>query len=100
MPMIRVEMFEGRTVEQKRRIAARLTDALVEETGVSRGAVWVQFSDFARSDWALGGELYADRDAGTGNEVARQEAAEAEAQAAARAAEAEVVGPEDRSSAT
>ena len=33
MPMIQVTMLEGRSVEQKRRLAQRLTDAMVEEAG-------------------------------------------------------------------
>lgn len=63
MPIIRVEMFEGRTTAQKRALAARLTDAIVEEAGAKREAVRVIFTDHSKADWAIGGELVADREA-------------------------------------
>lgn len=63
MPIIRVEMFEGRTVDQKRRLAAALTDAIVEEAGADRATVRVIFNDYAKTDWAIGGELAGDRQA-------------------------------------
>ena len=101
MPIIRVEMFEGRTVEQKRRLAAALTDAIVEEAGADRASVRVVFSDYAKTDWAIGGTLAADREAASvAADAEAKHAAEQEAEAAAAAAQAEVVGPEERSSAT
>jgi 4-oxalocrotonate tautomerase family enzyme len=33
MPMVQITMLQGRTAEQKRKIAKRITDALVEEGG-------------------------------------------------------------------
>ena len=45
MPTIRVELFEGRTVEQKRALAQALTDATVRVLG----------------DWATGGALWSDK---------------------------------------
>ena len=41
MPMIHVTMLEGRTADQKRKLAQRLTDVLVEEAGARREAVEV-----------------------------------------------------------
>lgn len=57
MPMIRVEMFAGRTVEQKRALAAALTDAFVNTCGGSREAVWVVMDDVPKENWAFGGRL-------------------------------------------
>jgi 4-oxalocrotonate tautomerase family enzyme len=31
MPLIQVTMLKGRTIEQKRKLAARITDAMVED---------------------------------------------------------------------
>ena len=45
MPMIRVEMFEGRTDEQKRALVDKLTDAFVDAAGGSREAVDVILYD-------------------------------------------------------
>ena len=61
MPTIRVELFEGRTVEQKRALAAALTEATVRTLGGSADSVDVLFFDIARHDWASGGTLWHDR---------------------------------------
>ena len=60
MPSIRVELFEGRSVEQKRRLAAALTEAVVATIGGAPGSVDVVFFDIARHDWATGGTLWSD----------------------------------------
>ena len=61
MPTIRVELFEGRTVEQKRALAQALTDATVRTLSTSPDSVEVLFFDIARQDWATGGVLWSDR---------------------------------------
>lgn len=61
MPSIRVELFEGRTVEQKRALAAALTEAVVGTLGGSPEAVSIVFFDIARHDWATGGRLWSDK---------------------------------------
>jgi 4-oxalocrotonate tautomerase len=63
MPSIRVELFEGRSVEQKRALAAALTEATVRTLGVSREGVDVLFFDIARHDRATGGTLWSDKGA-------------------------------------
>ena len=61
MPTIRVELFAGRTVEQKRALAQALTDATVRTLGGSADAVDVIFTDVQRHDWATAGKLWSDR---------------------------------------
>ena len=61
MPMIQVTMLAGRTVDQKRKLAARLTDALVEEAGAKREAVTVAFVEVSRESYATGGVLMVDK---------------------------------------
>ena len=39
MPMVQVTLLEGRTADQKRKVAKRITDALVEEAGARREAI-------------------------------------------------------------
>lgn len=60
MPTLRVEMFEGRTVEQKRALATELTEACVRAMGVSPGSVDILFFDVPKQDWATGGTLWSD----------------------------------------
>jgi 4-oxalocrotonate tautomerase len=61
MPTIRVELFAGRTVEQKRALAQALTEACVKTLGGSADGVDILFYDVARHDWATGGQLWSDK---------------------------------------
>lgn len=61
MPMIRVEMFEGRSDEQKRALVDKLTDAFVEAAGGSRDAVDVILYDVPKANWGIGGALAKDK---------------------------------------
>ncbi len=61
MPLVIVKMLEGRSVEQKRRLAKELTNVVVKFTGVSEDQVDVIFEDYPRENWAKAGVLFADR---------------------------------------
>ena len=61
MPIIHVEMLEGRNVEQKRVLARELTDAFVRSCGGDAANVRVLIREVAPVDWAIGGTLVADR---------------------------------------
>ena len=61
MPTIHVELFAGRTLEQKRALAAALTDATVKTLGGSAASIDIIFRDVERHDWATGGELWSDK---------------------------------------
>ena len=60
MPIIRVEMFAGRTEEQKRALVKELTDGFVRTAGGDPEHVHVVLTDVAMSDWGFGGELCSD----------------------------------------
>ena len=61
MPIITVELFKGRTREQKRELGQALTDTYVRVLGGRADAVTILLSDVAKEDWAVGGELMADK---------------------------------------
>ncbi|RVT49339.1 4-oxalocrotonate tautomerase [Rubrivivax albus] len=61
MPTIHVQLFAGRTVEQKRALAKALTDATVATLGAKPESVDVIFTDVQREDWATGGVLWSDK---------------------------------------
>ena len=61
MPTIRVEIFEGRTSQQKAELAAELTDACVRVLGGSADSVDIVFYDVARQNWATGGVLWSEK---------------------------------------
>ncbi|NQV45273.1 MAG: tautomerase family protein [Rhodospirillales bacterium] len=61
MPMIRVEMYEGRTIEQKRNLAKALTDSFIETCGGKPEQVQIVIQDISTDDWAAAGVLATDR---------------------------------------
>jgi len=61
MPMVQITMLEGRTTEQKRKVAQRITDAIVEEAGARREAVVVAFHEVSKESYASSGVLMVDK---------------------------------------
>ena len=61
MPIIRVEMFPGRSEQQKRELVKELTDAFVRTAGGKPEAVFVVLTDVEKSNWGAGGELCSDK---------------------------------------
>jgi 4-oxalocrotonate tautomerase len=61
MPTIRVEMFEGRTLEQKKNLVQALTQACVETLGSKKEGVDVLLYELKKQDWATGGELWSEK---------------------------------------
>ncbi|MBN9487215.1 MAG: 4-oxalocrotonate tautomerase [Alphaproteobacteria bacterium] len=60
MPMINVQMFEGRTTEQRRKLAKELTDATCRALGCTPDAVQVILTDVKKENWADAGKLFSD----------------------------------------
>ena len=58
MPTIRIELFEGRSAEQKAALAKEVTEACVRVLGGSASSVDILFYDIKKSDWATGGVLW------------------------------------------
>jgi len=56
MPVVIVEMWEGRTIEQKKQLAEGITSSLVK-IGVSQEAVQIIIKDNPKHNWATGGKL-------------------------------------------
>jgi len=54
-------MLQGRTTDQKRKIAKRITDALVEEAGARPEAIVVAFHEVSKESYASGGVLMIDK---------------------------------------
>jgi len=58
MPTYHVEMMEGRTVEQKRKLVEEITRVSVEVLGGSPESVDILITDIKRHNWATGGKLW------------------------------------------
>jgi 4-oxalocrotonate tautomerase len=54
-------MLEGRTADQKRKIAQRITDTMVEEAGARREAIMIAFHEVSKESYASGGVLLVDK---------------------------------------
>jgi 4-oxalocrotonate tautomerase len=61
MPLVQITMLSGRTADQKRKLAQRITDAMVEEAGARREAIVVAFHEVSTESYASGGVLMADK---------------------------------------
>jgi len=61
MPTIHVELFAGRTHDQKAALAREITEACVRVLGGNPAAVDVIFRDVAPSDWSTGGLLWSEK---------------------------------------
>jgi 4-oxalocrotonate tautomerase len=62
MPIVQITMLAGRTVEQKRKIAQRVTDVLVEEAGTRREGITISFHEVSKESYASGGVLMTDKE--------------------------------------
>lgn len=63
MPVVIVEMYPGRTLEQKRALVRAITDAMVEHAGARPDGLHVIIHEVPKEDWARGGLLGVDREA-------------------------------------
>jgi 4-oxalocrotonate tautomerase len=61
MPTINVQMFEGRTTEQRRKLAKELTDGTCRALGCPPEAVQVIITDIKKENWADAGKLASDK---------------------------------------
>ena len=57
MPIVRVEMWPGRTKSQKAELARVITEAVVTIAHTTPEATIVIFEDVAKENWAVGGVL-------------------------------------------
>jgi len=65
MPYVQVTWVAGRTPEQKRTLAERVTEALIEVGRAKRENIQVTFVDLPATDYAEGGVTVADQNRGT-----------------------------------
>lgn len=60
MPLVTVKMLEGRTLEQKRAMVEKVTQAIVETTGASPESVTIDIQNIAKDDLAVAGKLFSE----------------------------------------
>lgn len=61
MPHVQITWVEGRTPDQKRKIAERVTQVLIEDGRAKRENIHVSFHDLPPTNYAEAGVLVADQ---------------------------------------
>jgi len=61
MPVITINQFEGRTIEQKRKLAKEITDSIVKIYEVGADSVSITYFDIPKPNAAKGGKLFIDQ---------------------------------------
>ena len=62
MPIVRIEMLEGRSLAQKRELARVITDAVCTIAHTTPEDTFVLFAEYSVEQWASEGRLYLDQD--------------------------------------
>lgn len=60
MPTINVQLFEGRTLEQKRAFVKAVTEAACTTLNCTPESVDVLIQEMKKEDWATAGKLWCD----------------------------------------
>ena len=60
MPRITIQLFEGRTLEQKRKICKRITDVMCEEAGAHPDAVTIVIDEMSKENYSKAGIMKCD----------------------------------------
>jgi 4-oxalocrotonate tautomerase len=60
MPIVTIELIEGRSVEQKREMAKKITETITEITKIPKDAVEIIFNDMKKENYSKGGLLAID----------------------------------------
>lgn len=60
MPLARMEMWEGRNSDLKRKLVKEITRVMVDNLKCPEQAVTVIINDIPKHNWAIGGELVSD----------------------------------------
>jgi 4-oxalocrotonate tautomerase len=61
MPVVTIQMWTGRTKEQKRRLVQAVTEAMVAHAGASPEHLHVIIQEVPPEDWGLAGVIGPDR---------------------------------------
>jgi 4-oxalocrotonate tautomerase len=60
MPVVVVEMWEGRTIDQKKQLVEGITEVF-QKIGVPADALNIILRDIPKHNWGMGGKLASER---------------------------------------
>ena len=58
MPVVKIDMWSGRSAEEKEKIIQKVTDAIVESCNCPKEAVTVVIDEIPKENWGSGGEQH------------------------------------------
>ncbi len=61
MPIVQIELLEGRTVAQKRSLVEKVTQAIVESIGAPAENISIIIRDMPKENYAKAGKLASDK---------------------------------------
>lgn len=61
MPFIEVKMLSGRSDDQKKKLVAAITDAIVDICQSPRDGTMVVIEEFEKDHWAVAGQIVSER---------------------------------------
>ena len=61
MPLVNIKMLEGRTLEQKKELVEKVTQAVVEATGATPERVSIVIEDMPKYNFAQAGVLASEK---------------------------------------
>jgi len=61
MPVVTVQLWKGRTVEQKRKLTRAITEAMVQHADAKADGLHVIIQEYELENWARAGVLGVDR---------------------------------------
>jgi len=61
VPFVQIELLEGRTLEQKRLLVEKVTQAIVESIGAPAEKVTIIVRDMSKENYASAGKLACDK---------------------------------------
>jgi 4-oxalocrotonate tautomerase len=62
MPIVTINMLEGRDINKKRELVKNITQVICDTLGSKPEKVRVILQDMAHHDYSVGGKLYCDED--------------------------------------
>lgn len=60
MPTFNIQLFEGRSLEQKRALVKAITEVTCQTLACSPESVDIIIQDVKKENWATGGKLWSD----------------------------------------
>ena len=61
MPVVQIQVWKGRSVDQKRAVSKAITEAMVEHMDVNPDGLHIIIQDYELENWARAGVLGIDR---------------------------------------